>query len=228
MATTLAFDVYGTLIDTQGVLGLLQQMMGETAVPFSQTWRSKQLEYSFRRGLMRMYADFSVCTREALEYCCKLYQQPLNDEQKHQLMSIYAELPAFNDVAESLKVLKLKGYRLFAFSNGSASAVEGLLQQAGICSFFEGVVSVEEQCSFKPDPGVYSLFHRKAETDGGPVWLISGNPFDVIGAKASGMRAAWVCRSPEAVYDPWGIEPDVTVGSLMELPTVLLPYTARG
>ena len=52
MATTLAFDVYGTLINTHGVLSLLDDMIGDNAQAFSNTWREKQLEYSFRRGLM--------------------------------------------------------------------------------------------------------------------------------------------------------------------------------
>ena len=51
--TTLAFDVYGTLIDTQGVTVILEQFLGDRAFEFSRTWREKQLEYSFRRGLMQ-------------------------------------------------------------------------------------------------------------------------------------------------------------------------------
>lgn len=221
MATTLAFDVYGTLIDTQGVVGLLEEMVGELAPTFSRTWREKQLEYSFRRGLMRMYADFSVCTSDALEYCCQLYQQPLSDEQKARLLSFYRQLPAFSDALTALPGLQKSGCRLFAFSNGSAEAVEALLQQAGIRQYFEGVVSVEEQRTFKPDPGVYSYFRRQAGCGSGPVWLISGNPFDVIGAISTGMKAAWVRRSPEAVFDPWGVEPTRTVTALTELQVVL-------
>ena len=59
MATTLAFDVYGTLIDTQGVTKTLTKWIGDRAEMFSETWRNKQLEYSFRRGLMQSYQPFS-------------------------------------------------------------------------------------------------------------------------------------------------------------------------
>jgi 2-haloacid dehalogenase len=31
------------------------------------------------------------------------------------------------------------------------------------------------------------------------------------------MRAAWVQRSAKTIFDPWGIEPTVTVGGLGEL-----------
>ena len=52
--------------------------------------------------------------------------------------------------------------------------------------------------------------------DSNDAWLISGNPFDVIGAVSAGMKS-WVKRSDRAVFDPWGIEPTVTVDSLNEL-----------
>ncbi len=35
MSTTIAFDVYGTLIDTHGVVSILQTMIGEKALSFS-------------------------------------------------------------------------------------------------------------------------------------------------------------------------------------------------
>lgn len=70
MQTTLAFDIYGTLIDTHGVVGALEKTVGNAAVEFSRTWRDKQLEYTFRRGLMQSYEDFDVCTSQALDYAC--------------------------------------------------------------------------------------------------------------------------------------------------------------
>ena len=68
MAITLAFDVYGTLIDTHGVIVELEKHIGNNASEFSRTWREKQLEYSFRRGLMQNYENFASCTRSALDY----------------------------------------------------------------------------------------------------------------------------------------------------------------
>jgi hypothetical protein len=51
----------------------------------------------------------------------------------------------------------------------------------------------------------------------GNAMLVSGNSFDVIGAKSVGLRAAWLRRSDTAVLDPWGVDPDVTVRDLTEL-----------
>jgi len=217
MAITLAFDVYGTLIDTHGIIFALEKHVGDKASEFSRTWREKQLEYSFRRGLMQNYENFAVCTGNALDYTCSYLKSPLNQRDKQELMELYKVLPAFADVEEGLARARKSGFRIFAFSNGSADAVEGLLKNAGIRDYLGGVVSVDEMRSYKPNPAVYSHFLRRAGAVGANAWLVSSNPFDVIGAVSSGMRAAWVKRSPEAVFDPWGIEPTVTVDSLLSL-----------
>jgi len=217
MPVTLAFDVYGTLIDTHGLVSNLQGLIGQNARAFSQTWREKQLEYSFRRGLMQNYVNFSVCTRQALDYTCQVYRAALTAEQKERLLESYRTLPAFADVEQGLARLNHAGFRLYAFSNGSSEAVEGLLASAGIREAFLGVVSVDDLKSFKPNPAVYAHFLRVSGATGSNAWLISSNPFDVIGAVSAGMRAAWVQRSEEAIFDPWGIEPTLTVKGLEDL-----------
>lgn len=217
MIVTVGFDVYGTLIDTHGIVVILQKMIGDKAPEFSRIWREKQLEYSFRRGLMQNYENFARCTSDALEYTSSYFRASLTEKDKQELLDAYKILPAFDDVKEGLERAKELGFRLFAFSNGSADAVETLLKHAGIRDYFIGVVSVDEMKSFKPNPGVYSHFLRRAGTLGADAWLISSNPFDVIGALSAGMRAAWIKRSPEALFDPWGIKPTLTVNSLLDL-----------
>ncbi|KAA1153510.1 haloacid dehalogenase type II [Pseudoalteromonas sp. FUC4] len=217
MATTLAFDVYGTLINTHGVLSLLDDMIGDNAQAFSNTWREKQLEYSFRRGLMQNYIPFSLCTKHALDYACLAHKTELSEDQKGQLLELYKTLPAFDDVKAGLEQLKAKDYRLFAFSNGAADAVNTLLETAGISEYFEGVVSADDVKTFKPNPGVYSHFLRETNSTGANTWLVSSNPFDVTGAISHGMRAAWIQRSEESIFDPWEIQPNTIATDLLDL-----------
>lgn len=221
MSSVLAFDVYGTLINTHGLVGPLETLGGDSARQFSQTWRDKQLEYAFRKGLMQNYQSFAVCTRQALDYTCAFYGAEVSEAEKQELLQSYGSLPAFEDVAQGLSNLSAAGHRLFAFSNGSADAVEGLLQHAGIRRYFEAVVSCDDLKSFKPNPAVYAHFLRQAKSPASKAWLVSSNPFDVIGSISAGMRAAWVKRSPEAVFDPWDIQPTVVVGNLQELQSAI-------
>lgn len=217
MKITLGFDVYGTLIDTHGIIAVLEKFAGNKAAAFSRAWRDKQLEYSFRRGLMQNYENFAVCTGNAFDYTAALMNVEFSQSGKEEVIAAYRTLPAFDDVAEGLERARQSGYRMFAFSNGSADAVETLLKSAGIREYFLGVISTDEMKSFKPNPGVYSHFLRRAGALGGDAWLVSSNPFDVIGAVSAGMRAAWVRRAPDALFDPWGIDPTVTVSSLLDL-----------
>ena len=221
MATTLAFDVYSTLIDTSGVALSLQQHVGERANAFAGLWREKQLEYSFRRGLMQQYETFTVCTRHALEYACSFFAVELSESDKAELMAAYRALPAFADVETGLRELQSDGLNMYAFSNGPQADVRQLLQTAGIDNFFTDIVSVDEIKSFKPDPAVYEHFLQRAKTTSSEAWLISSNPFDVIGAMAAGMRAVWVKRNEKALFDPWGVTPTVTITNLSELATAI-------
>lgn len=227
MPATLAFDVYGTLIDTHGVALQLEAYVGSRAGEFSRMWREKQLEYSFRRGLMRAYADFRVCTADALEYTRSVFNVALDAQARQQLLAAYASLPAFGDVEEGLIGARQCGFRMFAFSNGVPDAVEGLLQRAGIRHFFQDVISVDEVKTFKPDPAVYGHFLKRAGAVAADAWLISSNPFDVIGAISSGMRAAWVRRSSSAVFDPWGMDPTIVVDTLSALAGRISSHSPR-
>ncbi|UCE79583.1 MAG: haloacid dehalogenase type II [Nitrospiraceae bacterium] len=214
MAITLAFDVYGTIIDTHGVTVALERHVGERSGEFSRLWREKQLEYSFRRGLMQNYRDFSICTVHALDFACRYYHVSLSEQEKEELMNAYRVLPPFQDVRVGLEEAKDAGFRLFAFSNGKADAVETLLVNSNIRSFFIDVVSVDEIQTFKPNPAVYRHFLKRSGSMGNRAWLISSNPFDVIGAVSAGMRAVWVQRNSDAIFDPWEIEPTIAVKSL--------------
>jgi len=181
------------------------------------TWRNKQLEYSFRRGLMNKYEDFSVCTKDALAFCCLKFDVKLSEKQKNELMNEYKILPAFSDVKMGLQSLKGEGHKLFAFSNGNTNAIVNLLKNAEISSYFDGVVSVEEVKMFKPNPIVYAHFNKKTNSTKATSWLVSSNPFDVIGATSYGMKTAWVQRSATTIFDPWGIKPNQTIHTIIEL-----------
>jgi 2-haloacid dehalogenase len=211
---TLALDVYGTLINPHAITTRLSEHLGARADAFSQLWRSKQLEFSFRRGLMGDYADFSVVTRDALEYTNATLGARLSDAFKEELLSDYTRLDAFEDVPEALARLRAEGRALYAFSNGKPADLESLLNYAGIAGLLDGVVSVHDVQSFKPDPKVYAHFSRATGTQPENTRLVSSNAFDIVGAQACGWKTAWVKRDAGAVFDGWGPDPDTTIESL--------------
>lgn len=219
---TLAFDIYGTLFDTDGVHHALLPICAElgrqqvSASDVMAMWRDKQLEYSFRRGLMQRFKDFSVCTRDALRYCDAYFKLDMSAQQEASLLDAFNHLPAYSDVAETLTALSKK-HRIYAFSNGCQPTVEGLLEHAGLSGLFNGVVSVTETKTFKPDPAVYTHFLRQTDSDPEQTWLVSANSFDIIGADSVGMRTAWIRRSAQQHFDPWGVQPELTVANIGQL-----------
>jgi 2-haloacid dehalogenase len=220
-AAVLAFDVYGTLIDPFHMEEHLGAAFGERAREASELWRSKQVEYSFRRALMKKYRNFDVCTEQALRFVSVQMDVPLADKTMRELLAQYLKLPAYPDVSAALSRIAERGLKMVAFSNGTENAVHSLLDHAGVLSYFSGIVSVDRIGTFKPDPAVYEYLVAEMHAPKEMVWLVSSNPFDVIGAKACGLRTAWVRRDLKRAFDPWEFEPDLIIHGLAELPDAL-------
>jgi len=217
MPTTLALDIYGTLIDPLAVRTALVAHVGDAAGAFAETWRTKQLEYSFRRGLMGTYRNFTQVTRAALDFTCETHGARISDDDKLKLMNHYRALDAFPDVAPALAALQQKGVVLHAFSNGVADDIAALLYHAGLADRISSIISADEVRTFKPDPRFYALFLERTGATAATTWLVSSNPFDVIGAAACGWQTVWVKRNPNAVFDPWDYVPTAIISDLKEL-----------
>ncbi len=216
---TLAFDVYGTLINTYGMVDLLQRYIGEEkAMPFATLWRDKQLEYSFRRSMMNRYEPFYTCTSNALDYCIEAFGVSITRDQHFSLIKRYQSLPVYKDVIACLSSISERSdLNIYAFTNGPLEEVERLFEDDGINQYFKDIISVDEIKQYKPDPSVYQHFLDRTKATAGDSWLISGNAFDVIGASTFGMNSIWVRRTEQQRMDPWGGRPTHTIQSLSEL-----------
>ena len=218
MPVSIAFDVYGTLVDPLEMGVRLRPIVGDgLAEPMAKLWREKQLEYTFRRGLMRSYENFDVCTRQALDYAAQALGAELSDDGRKRLIEEYVSLSPFADVTPGLEAMREAGHTLVAFSNGVEATLRTLLERAGLLPLLDDVVSVDDLSSFKPDPEVYEYLCRRLGKTPSEVWLVSSNPFDVIGAKSISLNAAWVRRNPNTAFDPWDVEPDLVVPDLPDL-----------
>lgn len=215
MAPSIAFDVYGTLVDPLGIVADLAVLAGERAGEAAALWRARQIEYSFRRAAMHRYENFDVVTRQALESVCATLAIAFAPAQADGLMLAYERLAPYPDVRPALERLRRTGCRLAVFSNGVEETLRRLLAHAGLLDFFDDLVSVDDVKSFKPDPAVYAHLERRLASQ--TIWLVTSNGWDAIGAKAAGLRAAWVRRDSRTVLDPWGIVPDRIAGGLAEL-----------
>jgi 2-haloacid dehalogenase len=166
---------------------------------------------------MRQYADFDVCTAQALRYVGAQLGIPLDEAAERALLQAYLRLPSFADVRPGLESLRRAGHRLVALTNGTERSVHGLLENAGIDGYFEAILSADRIRTFKPDPAVYALLKEVTDAYPKQACLVSGNPFDVIGAKACGLTTAWLRRDRERIFDPSEFSPDVVISTLEAL-----------
>ncbi len=213
---TIGFDVYGTLVDPLEISIYLQKLIGHKAKPFAEIWRQKQLEYTFRRGLMNQYQNFDICIQQAMQFAINSLNVSLPSYENKHLLDLYSNLKVFPDVVPALELLKQSNHKLVAFSNGVESTLKTLLSNAGLIDFLADIISVDELRTFKPNPKVYKYLATKTNADPANCWVISSNPFDVIGGKSAGLNTAWIQRDPSNIFDPWEYTPDITAKNLIE------------
>lgn len=156
-------------------------------------------------------------------------------------MKAYNSLSAFPDVAPALKALADEP-KLVAvvFSNGTKSMVTNSVRSspdlAPHAAVFKEIVSVENVEGFKPARAVYLhlakiVGKRSVAPPMGEMWLVSANPFDIVGARAMEMQAVWVDRAgrgwtDELVQGEFG-RPTAIVRSLDELVGVVKKHGLR-
>ena len=212
----LAFDVYGTLVDPIRVWTRVHEYAPDQALRIAELWRQKQLEYSFRLTAMEQYEDFEWVTARALAYALAVSGATLSPSQTAVLLAQYDDLEAFEDVRPGLERLRESGREMVVFSNGSPRMLDAVLSSSGLRPYFSQVVSVHDVRAFKPSPRVYQHLLARVGRRAEQVLLVSSNPFDVIGARAAGLQAAWVNRTG-APFDTLAPPPPLVIGSLGQL-----------
>jgi 2-haloacid dehalogenase len=216
-----AFDMFGTLADTASVAGELAPACGDRAGQVTLAWRDKQLEYMFRVTAMGQFPPFGDLTRWALASALAGAGISLPAGQLGHLAGAYRRLAPYRDVRPALAAVREQGHRAVVFSVGPRAWLEDLA--ASYRDLLDGVVSAEDAGVYKPHPGIYRHLLSTMRAEPGETLLVSGNPFDIIGAGAAGLRTAWCKRQPSALFDPWGTPPSHVIAALADLPGLLPP-----
>src|SRR6201997_2125410 len=113
------FDAYGTLYDVQSVRRLAAELCGDRGELITQVWRLKQLEYTWLRGLMRAYEDFSLVTRASLEFALESAGATPWPVLCEKLMAKYLDLDMYPEARAALSALAGYKLKLAILSNGS-------------------------------------------------------------------------------------------------------------
>ncbi len=210
------FDAYGTLFDVQDAARQARDLLGDQWQPLAETWRAKQLQYTWLRSLMRKHVDFWQVTGDALDYAMAGLE--IKDAKlRKRLMALYLEAAAYPEVKETLSRLKKGSLTLAILSNGTEKMLASAAANAGITDLLDAVLSVEEVGVFKPDPAVYLLAVDRLGLPPERMCFVSSNAWDAHAAKAFGYQVIWCNRFQQArerIPEP----PDAEIDNLSALP----------
>ena len=222
----LTFDLFGTVLDLGGSLTpAIASYLRDTGSPVApehlwNQWRARQRLEQYQDNILLLgHSGYLETVRRALIYVLALEGIDAAAGDVPRLMEAWQHLNPFADVRTALEKLK-KRYRLVALSNGEADFLAHLVTNR-IGWDFDRIVSVEAVGAFKPHPGVYRRAATSLHLEVGQCMMVSANSFDVMGARACGMRGAFVNRNA-LPYEETPYRPDVAVGNFTELTEALL------
>jgi 2-haloacid dehalogenase len=220
----LTFDQYGTVVDMQGGLR-------EAAAPFLRAkgwqgdpdrfvtwWRRTHFENSMIDSLCgRGHTPYREIGHRAVAYTLTRAGIPHSGAEVRELVSAIERLRPFPEVPAALERLARR-YRLVILSNGDRDMLDAAKPYLGF--EFADTISVQDAGCFKPHRRTYEMAAERLGLSCMQVMHVANHAFDCIGAKAAGMRAAFIDRRSR----PFGQtqhEPDVVVKSMTELAELL-------
>lgn len=214
------FDLYGTVVDMQA--GLTQ-----AATPYLKAkgwrgepsrlvtwWRRTHFENSMIDALLeRDHIPYREIGHISLSYTLERAGIAHTREEVKRLVSEIERLKPFPDVVAALERLKHK-YRLVILSNGDPDMLDAIQPHLGIA--FDHVISVAAAGRFKPHAATYRKAAEILKARPEDILFVANHAFDCIGAKAAGMRAAFVDRRKRP-FGGWPYQPDLIVSDFEEL-----------
>jgi len=194
----LAFDVFGTVVDWHGSLVReLQALHPQVdADAFALAWRAgyrpaMQRVMSGELGWTRIDELHRIILDELLP---QFGLQHLDEAQRRHLNRAWHRLDPWPDVVEGLQRLKRR-YTVCTLSNGNIGLLTNMARRAGLP--WDCVLSAEVFRAYKPDPAVYLGAAQVFDLDPAEVMLVAAHHDDLEGARACGLRSAYVERPLE-------------------------------
>lgn len=219
------FDQYGTVVDMQGGLTeiaapyLAAKGWGGDPNSFVTWWRRTHFENSMIDALLhREHTPYREIGHRSVDTVLERAGIPHTMEEVHALVAGIERLRCFPEVPAALARLRTR-YGLVVLSNGDPDMLETAKQHHGVP--FDRVISVAEANAFKPHVATYT---KAAEIMGvamHEVLFVANHAFDCVGAKAAGMRTAFIDRRSR----PFGItphQPDITVPTMTDLANAMV------
>jgi 2-haloacid dehalogenase len=214
------FDQYGTVVDMQsGLVAVATPFLKAknwqgSPNAFVTWWRRTHFENSMIDALLgREHTPYREIGERAVAFVMDRAGIAHTADEVRALVAAIEQLPPFPEVPAALDRLRGR-YKLAVLSNGDPDMLEAARQHHGIA--FDHVFSVAIAGAFKPHHATYEKAAELAGVARNEILFVANHAFDCIGAKATGMRTAFIDRRRR----PFGAtphQPDLIVHSMTEL-----------
>jgi 2-haloacid dehalogenase len=194
----LAFDIFGTVVDWHGSIAreIARDHPQVDGAAFARAWRagykpamarvmSGELGWTLIDDLHRMILD-QVLPQFGLAH--------LDEAARSQLNRAWHRLAPWPDSVEGIRRLKSK-YIVCTLSNGNIGLLTRMAKRAGLP--WDCVLSAEVFRAYKPDPRTYLGVAKVFDVPAERVMLVAAHHDDLAGARACGLRTAYVERPNE-------------------------------
>ena len=220
----LTFDLYGTVVDmqtglTEAVTPFLQRK-GWPGDPhrFVTWWRRTHYEDSMIDALCnRGHTPYRQIGHRAVSHVMERAGITYTQTEVAWLIAQIEQLRPFPDVVAALHQLG-NTYGLAILSNGDRDMLDNARPYIGFD--FARMISVQEAGYFKPHYATYQKAEELLGEERMSIMHVANHAFDCIGAKAYGMRTAFIDRR-QRPYGETPHQPDLIVGSVAELAAAL-------
>ena len=172
------------------------------------------------------YREFTELLKTGLVYTFNRYGIPGSPDDAKYMLELWDEVQPFPDTLSALSKQQ-EITRVLIFSNVETDYLKMMVNKlAGFRPDFLG--SMQMSHSLKPSPRAYNWVLEKTGLEAREVIYCAGVQWDVQGAIACGMKAAWVKRHFWGEKEKLeGIEPDYIINDLHEL-TRIVESSIRG
>lgn len=213
------FDINETVLDLAPLRPKFGQYLG--AQSHMDTWFAMLLHASTVCLATHTQTDFKSLSHAALLSLAGRLNISLTTQQIEDLLRSFANLPAHNDVVPALMRLQKAGFQLVAFSNSSQRLLDEQLNNAGVSTLFDRVISVQTAHTFKPAAEAYHFAATALGLHVHEICLVATHDWDTHGALSAGLCSAFIDRF-HAPYNALYKKPRICADSMDEIAVQLM------
>lgn len=221
----IVFDVIETIFSLSALeKRLIAAGLGPDALPL---WFARLLREAFALEISGRFEIFHDVAKSALEVSMVEANVKTSPAMVDEVLSGFAELEAYSDVAPALRKLRKGGFRLTTLTNGGVKTTKALLAKAGLDGEFESVLSSEGAGHWKPAKQAYLYAANACGVEPERMMLVAAHSWDVQGAQAARLMTGWIPRRERTLSALAG-KPDVQGETMIDVADALVALPSWG